>query len=345
PPADVDERAAAGRRARAEARGVSEDDAAPRRVEPGADGRGEPGSDKKTSVVPPSEFAHGAEALTPKGVESEARARRDASPSRRRAGARGSTFSARGRYAGASSVKTGRGTVALDATLRAAAVRRVTHEVAAPGASARVAPWVDVESEALRFKRFKSRVGTVFIFLVDTSGSMAANRIAQAKGALAQLLRRSYVNRDRVALISFREAGAELLLPPSTSASRARALLDALPVGGATPLASGLLRALEVARKTSAEGASRVRLVVFTDGRANVPLAGKTSITGDARRERIGVELQTLGASLQKARVASLVVDTQHGFTADGRGRSLADALGGEYVRLPRALTESSLVS
>jgi magnesium chelatase subunit D len=202
-----------------------------------------------------------------------------------------------------------------------------------------------VEPEALRFKQFRARAGTLFVFLVDTSGSMAANRIAQAKGALAQLLRRSYVNRDRVALVVFREGGAELLLAPSTSASRARTLLDALPIGGATPLASGLLRALEVARRAAAEGSRRVRLVVFTDGRANVPLAGKTSASGDARRERIAGEIQSLGASLRKAGVASVVVDTQHGFTADGRGRSLADALGGEYVRLPRVLAESSFVN
>lgn len=357
PPADVDERAAAGvderaaagRRAQAEGRGVSEDDSAPRRVEPSADGRGEPGLDAKTRVVPPSEVAHGPEALTGKNVESASQPRRGASPSRRRAGPRGSTFSARGRYAGASSEKTVRGSVALDATLRAAAVRHSAVEGRSPSAKAHIELSTSVGAESLRFKRFKSRVGTLFIFLVDTSGSMAANRIAQAKGALAQLLRRSYVNRDRVSLITFREAGAELLLPPSTSASRARALLDALPVGGATPLASGLLRALEVARRVSAEGARRVRLVVFTDGRANVPLSGKTSgktsVAGAARREQISVEIQTLGASLRKACVASLVVDTQHAFTADGRGRSLADALGGEYVRLPRALTESSFVS
>jgi magnesium chelatase subunit D len=346
PPSDVDERAAAALRARAEERGVSDDDDnAPRRVEPSADGRGEPETDRRTRVVPPSEVAHEPEALTGNNVESASRLRREARPSRGRTGARGSTFSARGRYAGASSSKTVGRSVALDATLRAEAVRRVSDEQRSPGARARNELVAGVGAESLRFKRFKSRVGTLFIFLVDTSGSMAANRIAQAKGALAQLLRRSYVNRDRVSLVTFREAGAELLLAPSTSASRARALLDALPVGGATPLASGLLRALEVARRVSGEGARRVRLVVFTDGRANVPLSGKTSATGDARRERIGVEIQSLGAALQKACVASLVVDTQHGFTADGRGRSLADALGGEYVRLPRALTESSFVS
>jgi magnesium chelatase subunit D len=261
-------------------------------------------------------------------------------PARRRAGSRGSTFSARGRYAGASQSKNGRGSVALDATLRAVAVQRATRDTRTPVADVHVGLRVRVEAETLRFKRFKSRAGTLFVFLVDTSGSMAANRIAQAKGALAQLLRRSYVNRDRVALVVFREGGAELLLAPSPSASRARALLDALPVGGATPLASGLLRALEVARRASAEGSRRVRLVVFTDGRANVPLAGKTDDEAPARRERIRREIQLLGASLLKAGVASLVVDTQSRFTADDGGRFLADALGGGHVLLPRMLTD-----
>ena len=74
--------------------------------------------------------------------------------------------------------------------------------------------------EDLRFKRFRGKAGTLYVFLLDTSGSMAAGRIGQAKGALAQLLRRSYVNRDRVALISFRARGSELLLAPTGSASR-----------------------------------------------------------------------------------------------------------------------------
>ena len=168
---------------------------------------------------------------------------------------------------------------------------------------------------------------------------MALNRIEQAKGALAQLLRRSYVNRDRVALVVFRGGGAELLLPPSASVSRARALLDALPVGGATPLASGLLRALEVARRADSAGARRVRLVVFTDGRANVPLTVESVGDGTSRGGRIRREIVSLGASLARACDASVVVDTQGRFTVGDEGRLLADALSGSYVRLPQLLS------
>src|SRR2546421_12539571 len=132
---------------------------------------------------------------------------------------------------------------------------------------------------------------------------MAANRIGQAKGALAQLLRRSYVNRDRVSLISFRERGSELLLAPTGSAARARRLLDALPVGGATPLAAGLLRALEVSRRAATGGTLTIRLVVFTDGRANVPLYEKGLRGGAALQDKIRSEIVSLGASLREAGV------------------------------------------
>jgi magnesium chelatase ATPase subunit I len=182
-----------------------------RRVEASPDGRGGSGGDKNARVEAPSEVALRPDALAQKRDEAARAVRRPHAPSRRRAGACGSTFSARGRYSGSSPSKTEGARVALDATLRAAAVSR---SFAVGGRDER---GIRVGPEALRYKRYRSRAGTLFIFLVDTSGSMAANRIAQAKGALAQLLRRSYVERDRVALVVFRGGGSELLLAPSAS--------------------------------------------------------------------------------------------------------------------------------
>jgi magnesium chelatase subunit D len=270
------------------------------------------------------------------------RPRKVSHSARMRTGTRGSTFTARGRYAGAS-LQPERGTrsLAVDATLRAAALRLSRTDDAA-----RV-----LDACELRFKRFKGKVGTLFVFLVDASGSMAFNRIAQAKGALAQLLRRSYVNRDRVSLVSFRGRGAEVLLAPSASVSRARRVLDEMSVGGGSPLAAGLARALEVARRAADAGAQRIRLVVFTDGRANVPLADEgtpssnavSTKTSAARKARIGEEIQRLGASLRAACADSLVIDTQARFTSGGEGEFLAGALGARYLRLPQLITEASL--
>jgi magnesium chelatase subunit D len=166
---------------------------------------------------------------------------------------------------------------------------------------------------------------------------MAANRIGQAKGALSHLLRQSYVRRDRVALVSFREGAAEILLPQSGAPSRARRILETLPCGGATPLAAGLLRALEVARRAGGIEATRVVLVIFTDGRANQTLAPSHTATRAEFRRLIRQEIEELGGALRGAGVASVVVDTRNRFTSSGEGQSLAAALGGRYVQLPRA--------
>ncbi|MDX6271609.1 MAG: magnesium chelatase subunit [Acidobacteriota bacterium] len=252
------------------------------------------------------------------------------SRARRRANSQSTQTHTRGRYTRAVARRADDLKIALDATLRVAAAsqwsrRRDTTPVRA----------IEVETADLRYKHFSRRAGTLFIFAVDTSGSMALNRIAQAKGALARLLRESYVNRDRVALITFRERAARVLLQPGQSGARARRLLDALPVGGATPLSSGLLRALEMSERAARQGTGRIVLLVFTDGRANVPRDGK--IEGDRAgvRRQIKSEVEKIGVALQRTGVASVIVDTQNRFTSGGEGQRLAQALGGRYVHLP----------
>jgi magnesium chelatase subunit D len=297
----------------------------------GENGGGDRQAEEK--VVPPAELRLQSEMF----ADSNGGGRPPLNPSfnsRRRSGARRSTTAARGRYAGAATTCDGARRLALDATLRAAAARR-----AADAGQA-----FEITGRDVRFKRFRAKTGTLFIFAVDTSGSMALNRIGQAKGALAHLLRRSYVNRDRVALVGFRGRAAQTLLRPCGSPALARRVLDSLPVGGATPLAAGLLRVLELARRAAAEGAARVHLVLFTDGRANVPLGGARNANEDIGRLRVEKELLSLGASLRAAGVAATVVDTQHRFTSTGEARALAAKLGGLYVQLPPLATAGALV-
>ncbi|HYH87212.1 MAG TPA: magnesium chelatase ATPase subunit I [Pyrinomonadaceae bacterium] len=260
-----------------------------------------------------------------------------ASQTARRAGLRSSSYATRGRHVGAATQRTTRA-LAPDATLRAAALAQARRRSETKDFALSLAP------EDLRFKRFRAKAGALYIFLIDTSGSMAANRISQAKGALAGLLRRSYLSRDRVSLISFRERDATLLLAPSASATRARKLLDELPVGGATPLAAGLLRALDISRRASVERARRTNLVVFTDGRANLPLSENLSKDSTTLKNQIRDEIRRIGSSLRGEGVASLVIDTQQRFTSNGEGEFLSEALGGRYVRLPQLISETSLM-
>ena len=230
------------------------------------------------------------------------------------------TASARGRYVRSQTQASRQAKVAMDATLRAAAPfqlrRRCSAAVKEGGdvgisdrASRDIAAGcrVKIEPSDLRFKQFKQRSGVLFIFAVDASGSMALNRMAQAKGALSRVLQQAYLHRDKVALISFRGEGAEVLLAPTRSVELAERLVDALPAGGGTPISAGVIKAIELARLARMQGMPRAMLVLFTDGRANVRFVERTSQNGAT----IGDELKQLGQLLRSEEVGSLVVDTK----------------------------------
>ncbi len=239
---------------------------------------------------------------------------------------RHSTNNLRGRYTRAVMHKTPGSKIALDATLRASAINQTNNGNGV---------WQSqLQPDSFRFKKFKRKAGTLFILAIDTSGSMALNRIERAKGALVWLLNKSYVRRDRVALVSFRGQNAEEILPPSQSMSRARRLLDEMLMGGPTPLASALARSLDIATRAARQGTSRISLLLFTDGRPNVPLHAQ-AITDKALRQRVLMdELRNLGAALREAGVKITLIDTQNRFTSNGEARALSEHLGASYVYL-----------
>jgi magnesium chelatase subunit D len=145
----------------------------------------------------------------------------------------------RGRYSHAETPRPGKAPdVALDATIRQAASRGPSKE----GDLA-----VNVTTEDIRSKVRKRRVGTSIIFCVDASGSMgASNRMEAAKGAVLDLLQDAYKRRDRVGVVSFRGNEAEVLLTPTSSVELAQLRLRSMETGGATPLASGIAKSLEL---------------------------------------------------------------------------------------------------
>lgn len=177
------------------------------------------------------------------------------------------------------------------------------------------APWQrlrgrDAADDALRVRPadFRVRVlerkaGTTAIFVVDASGSSAAHRLAEAKGAVELLLAESYARRDRVALIAFRRTSAELVLPPTRSLARARRLLAGLAGGGGTPLAAGADAALALADVVRRAGDAPV-LVFFTDGRPNV------SRTGEGGREQAEADALAAARAVRIAGIAAVVIDT-----------------------------------
>jgi magnesium chelatase subunit D len=249
----------------------------------------------------------------------------------------------RGRYTIAVSHKRSGARVAIDATLRALAgigyrVSGAGKEKSLPAPGTRhptptLAPDTRHLTPCLRYKQLARKTGTVFIMAIDTSGSMARNRISQAKGAALKLLRQSYIKRDRVAIVGFRGTRAEVLLPPSKSMLRASRVLDSLAVGGGTPLSAGLRCSLEVAKRVKSEGAEIV-LLLFTDARANVAVSTNGNGSRMQRQAIIEREIAGLGLELRRVGVRTIVVDTQNEFIASHNARLLAEQLGGTYQRL-----------
>ena len=242
-----------------------------------------------------------------------------------RSGSRGSTDGRRGRHVASVPGAPRDGRLDIIATLRVAA-RSQRLRVSTPS---RGVGRLAVRAEDLRIKRFRDKAGALFLFAVDASGSMALNRMRQAKGAVHALLERAYVNRDRVALMSFRGQGAELLLPPTGSVELLRRAVDQIPTGGGTPLAATLVAALDVAQQARRRGLHNVVLVLLTDARANVGL----------KADRAGVddELRQVAMAAAATGLKSLIIDTQRSYLSQGSAQRLASWLGGQYLYLPGA--------
>lgn len=229
----------------------------------------------------------------------------------------------RGRPRGSKPGVPGRGgRLALVETLRAAAPWQRIRRNAGPG------PLIRVHKSDLRVKRFEVESETTTIFLVDASGSAAAERLAEAKGAVELLLGEAYVRRTEVALIAFRGEGAELILPPTRSLTRAKRALDGLPGGGGTPLAAALIAGQMLALAARKRGRTPF-LVAMTDGRANIALDG----TGG--RERATAEAQAVARKLRADGIAATLIDISA--RARAEASELAGLMGARYLPLPRA--------
>jgi magnesium chelatase subunit D len=187
---------------------------------------------------------------------------------------------------------------------------------------------VHVRKSDLRIKRFEDRAEAVTIFAVDASGSAAAARLGEAKGAVEILLAEAYVKRTQVALIAFRGEGAELLLPPTRSLTRARRALGDLPGGGGTPLASGIDAARELAEAVKAKGRTPF-VVLLTDGRGNIARDGSPS------RPQAMSDAEGAAKRMAASGIASVCVDTAA--RPRPEAAQIAAAMAGRYLPLPQA--------
>ncbi|HSE19045.1 MAG TPA: magnesium chelatase ATPase subunit I [Pyrinomonadaceae bacterium] len=273
-------------------------------------------------LSPPTVERKSGEVKLDEHLRSTERAEKSRSLSRRVSGGKAALAQQRGRYTRAVTFKSSGARTAIDATLRALV-----------GLERRLAP---VSSEALRYKLLKHKQGTLFVFAIDASGSMAANRIARAKSTILKLLRKSYLNRDSVAIVSFHGTTANVDLPPSRSILRARRVLDSLRMGGSTPLGLGLVTTIELLELVGNKFGETV-VLLFTDGRSNVPLRRGGLNLRAFRQVKIESELRELTVALHRTKARVVVVDTQREFESAEETRRLAGILRARFVKIAPA--------
>ena len=273
-------------------------------------------------LSPPAVERKSGEVKLDEHLKSTERADKSRSLTRRASGGKAALVQQRGRYTRAVTFRSMGARIAIDATLRALV-----------GLEQRLAP---VSAEALRYKLLKHKQGTLFVFAIDASGSMAANRIARAKSTILKLLRKSYLNRDSVAIVSFHGTTANVDLPPSRSILRARRVLDSLRMGGSTPLGLGLVTTIELLELVGNKFGERV-VLLFTDGRSNVPLRRGGLNLRAFRQVKIESELRELTVALHRTKARVVVVDTQREFESAEETRRLAGILRARFVKIAPA--------
>lgn len=243
---------------------------------------------------------------------------------RHTAGKRSSTRTSRkrGRYVQARPAHEPSNDIAFDATIRAAAPYQLRRQSSQNNTVA-----FSIHKSDLQRKVRVRRAANLILFVVDASWSMAAaERMAATKGAIMSLLHDAYQRRDQVGLVVFQKDCARLTLRPTSSVELAQEAMKEIPVGGKTPLSSGLLLAYRVINREQRLNPDVMPLLILlTDGAGNVAMSELSP-----REEAIKI-----ADHLCKKHIRSVVINMEHPSFDRGLAQELADALGAPCYRLP----------
>ncbi|WP_271270735.1 ATP-binding protein [Aliamphritea hakodatensis] len=164
----------------------------------------------------------------------------------------------------------------------------------------------------LVFKRQPEGRSQLHCLLLDTSASTLAEGVfARAKGAMVEIARRAYLERQQLAIFGFGNNRVENLLPQIRAPKELQRWLDNLSAGGGTPMRQVFSHVAGYLQQTQRQfPALEIHTYVLTDGRSqaqlnDISLPGKT-----------------------------FWLDTEQASVKRGRGEALAQQLHAEYIAL-----------
>ena len=208
---------------------------------------------------------------------------------------------------------------AFDATVRAAAPYQRSREN--KGLS------INIETQDIRDKIRIKRDSCSFLFAVDVSGSLVkSGMMKDIKNGVKAMLMDSYVQRDKVALLTFRTGDINISVPFTRSVEGICDILENTMTGDGTPLGPALIMIreymLNYVRKNPEE---KCYVILVTDGEATYPVVRGKDAT---------IELKKVAAVMNIPHTEWIVVDSS---LIPGRinyADNLAKMLNGRYIRL-----------
>ncbi|MBN3561700.1 ATP-binding protein [Aliamphritea spongicola] len=164
----------------------------------------------------------------------------------------------------------------------------------------------------LVFKRQPEGRSQLHCLLLDTSASTLAEGVfARAKGAMVEIARRAYLERQQLAIFGFGNNRVENLLPQIRAPKELQRWLENLSAGGGTPMRQVFSHVAGYLQQVQRQfPALEIHTYVLTDGRSqaqlnDISLPGKT-----------------------------FWLDTEQASVKRGRGEALAQQLHAEYIAL-----------
>ena len=208
---------------------------------------------------------------------------------------------------------------AFDATVRAAAPYQRSRQN--KGLS------INIESQDIREKIRIKKDSCSFLFAVDVSGSLVkSGMMNDIKNGVKAMLMDSYVQRDKVALLTFRTGEVRISVPFTRSVEGICDILENTMTGDGTPLGPALLMIREYmtnyVRKNPEE---RCYVILITDGEATYPVVrGKDAI----------LELKKVTSVMKIPNTEWVVVDSSLVPGRINHAAQLARMLDARYIRL-----------